>query len=96
MATPNKAALAIILGMRPRGEEPEEPEGPLEDGEGGDDEGLKAAIEELLRAIKEDDVEAGAEAFRDAVDICLSLQHGEGDDSEEDEKAEGDEEMREP
>lgn len=69
MAEDKKGLLTIILGKAkptPKGaEEPADGEA-----EGSDDEGAKAAAEELLTAIEKKDADAVVEAFKALRDCC--------------------------
>ena len=79
-----KGIAAMILKMHPAHKGEEE----SEEGE-GDEEGLLAASEELINAVKEGNKEAVASALKNAFYICDSMPHEEGEhEGEEEEESE--------
>lgn len=68
---PKKMSSVIMTKIRPSGETET-------DGEQGENIGLEAAAEDLLRAVASKDVKAVAEALQAAFDVCDSAPHVEG------------------
>lgn len=86
----SKLMLAIMLGKKPKPAPDEEEEG---EDSGGDlrAEGLHSAMQDLLDAIHQSDVDAMADAFEDAVKLSDDdKEPQDGDDEEEEGPSLGD------
>lgn len=75
MADEKKGLLTIILGRgKAPAKKPEETESETDEGGEIDGEAMKAAGEELLKAIKDEDAEAVGKALKAAFDCCSGME----------------------